>query len=88
MGVKALPRKEFYMNNENTTLRAALYMRYSSVARNDGFSIEAQQKALKKYARANNYIVTKEYIDKAKTGTNANRPQFQKMIEDSKKRFI
>lgn len=85
------------MNNNDTfssiptskgIIRVVLYMRYSSVAQNDGFSIEAQQKALTKYAKSNNYYIVDEYIDRAKTGRNANRPEFQRMIDDSKKNLF
>ena len=36
----------------------------------------------------NNYTIVGEYIDRALTGTNDNRAQFQKMIEDSNKRYF
>lgn len=62
---------------------AAEYCRYSSSAQDDGYSIEAQQKAITNFAKVNGYELKYSYIDKAKTGTNANRPQFQKMIEDA-----
>lgn len=66
------------------SVNVALYMRYSSAAQNDGYSIEAQQKALRRYCRDKNYTIVEEYIDRACTGTNANREEFQRMIEDSK----
>lgn len=64
---------------------AAEYCRYSSSAQDDGYSIEAQQKAIANFAMSNGYDVQYSYIDKARTGTNANRPEFQRMIEDAKK---
>ena len=63
---------------------AAEYCRYSSSAQDDGFSIEAQQKAIASFAVSNGYDIQYSYIDRAKTGTNANRPEFQRMIEDAK----
>ena len=36
--------------------------------------------------KKNNYTIINEYIDRATTGTNDNREQFQKMIEDSSKK--
>ncbi len=75
-------------NSATKPIRVVLYMRYSSVAQNDGFSIAAQTKALKKYAQTNNYYIVDEYIDRAKTGRNANRPEFQRMIDDSKKNLF
>ncbi len=61
-------------------------MRYSSHAQDDGFSIEAQEKAIKKFAEENNLDLQYIYCDKAKTGTNANRPEFQQMMSDAKKK--
>lgn len=63
-------------------------MRYSSHAQDDGFSIEAQEKAIKKYADEHGYDLQYYYCDKAKTGTNSKRPEFQKMIADSKKKIF
>lgn len=63
---------------------AAEYCRYSSSAQDDGYSIEAQQKAIANFAAVNGYDIQYSYIDRARTGTNANRPEFQRMIEDAK----
>lgn len=63
-------------------------MRYSSHAQDNGFSIEAQEKAIKKYADEHGYDLQYYYCDKAKTGTNSKRPEFQKMIADSKKKIF
>lgn len=63
---------------------AAEYCRYSSSAQDDGYSIEAQQKAIANFALSNGYDIQYSYVDKARTGTNANRPEFQRMIEDAK----
>ena len=41
-------------------------MRYSSHAQYDGFSIEAQEKAIKKYADEHGYDLQYYYCDKAK----------------------
>lgn len=67
---------------------AACYMRYSSHAQDDGFSIEAQEKAIKRYALENGYDLQYFYCDKAKTGTNSRRPEFQRMIGDVKKKLF
>lgn len=71
--------------NKKLNNRVVLYMRYSSNAQDDGNSIEAQRKALYKYVADNNLEVVEEYVDKAKTGTNSNRPEFIRMMSDSKK---
>lgn len=72
----------------NNTITAACYMRYSSHAQDDGFSIEAQEKAIKRYAEEHGYDLQYYYCDKAKTGTNSKRPEFLKMIEDAKKKMF
>ncbi len=64
---------------------AVIYARYSSDKQND-MSIEGQIAECRKYAEANGLLVVKEYIDRAYSATTDRRPEFQKMIEDSKKR--
>lgn len=59
------------------------YMRYSSENQRDGFSIEAQQRAIKDYCSRKGWTIVHEYIDEAKTGTSDNREQFQQMIADA-----
>ena len=46
-------------------------------------SIDAQLRACRDYAKRNNLIIVGEYIDRGKSATTANRPEFQRMIEDS-----
>lgn len=62
----------------------AIYARYSSNNQRDE-SIEAQIRAIEEYAKRNNIQIVKVYVDKALTGTNDRRPEFQQMIEDSSK---
>ena len=62
---------------------AALYARVSS-DRQD-LSVSAQLRALKEYAEANGYSVSREYVDEAESGRVADRPQFRKMIEEGSK---
>ena len=66
---------------ENT---AVIYARYSSVNQREE-SIEAQVRACQEYAQRNGLKVIDVYADSAKTGTNAERENFQRMIEDSGK---
>ena len=61
------------------------YMRYSSENQRDGYSIEAQQKAIREYCERKGWTIVHEYIDEAKTGTNDNREHFQEMISDASK---
>lgn len=62
----------------------ALYCRLS---RDDGMegdsnSVSNQKKLLSKYAKENGFTNTRFYVDDGYTGTNFNRPGFQKMLED------
>ncbi len=38
------------------------------------------------YAQKNNILILNTYIDRAMTGTNDNRPDFQRMIKDSSRK--
>ncbi len=66
-------------------INAVIYTRYSSHTQREE-SIEGQLKVCHEYAKRNNINVIGEYADRAMTGTNDNRPSFQKMLEDSNKR--
>ena len=60
---------------------AALYARVSSERQDVDLSVSAQLRALKDYAKANGYLVAREYVDEAESGRVADRPQFREMIE-------
>lgn len=62
---------------------AVVYARYSSHGQNEQ-TIEGQIRVCKEYAEHHNLNIINIYVDKHKTGTDVNRPQFQKMIEDAK----
>ncbi|OLN33846.1 Recombinase [Desulfosporosinus metallidurans] len=64
-------------------INVVAYVRYSSDGQREE-SIEAQIRAIKEYAKRNNLNIVAIYIDRAKTATNDNRNDFQKMIADSK----
>lgn len=63
--------------------RVALYARYSSDNQREE-SIEAQLTILHKFCADNGYTVVAEYCDRAKSATTSNRPEFLRMIDDSK----
>ena len=63
---------------------AVIYARYSSAGQRET-SIEGQLSVCRDYALKLGYTVIKEYIDRARTGTNDKRPAFQRMIDDSEK---
>jgi site-specific DNA recombinase len=65
--------------------KAALYARVSSVGQVEkDLSIPAQLSALKKYAAEHNITVVAEFVDEAETGTDADRPDFQRLISSAK----
>ncbi len=68
-------------------MNVVIYARYSSHNQTEA-SIEGQLKVCYEYAKRNNYNIIGEYIDRAMTGTNDNRPEFLKMIEDSNRRHF
>jgi len=62
---------------------AVIYARYSPGPNQTEYSIEGQLKECYAFAKRMDYTVIREYIDRATTGTNDKRLQFQKMIVDS-----
>lgn len=68
-------------------MNVVIYARYSSHNQTEQ-SIEGQILVCNEYAKKNNYTIVGEYIDRALTGTNDNRPEFKKMIEDSNKKYF
>jgi site-specific DNA recombinase len=62
--------------------RAVAYCRYSSDMQRQE-SIDAQLRAIYEYAGRNGMTIVHEYIDRAKSATSADRPEFQRMIRDS-----
>ncbi|HCX64866.1 MAG TPA: recombinase family protein, partial [Eubacteriaceae bacterium] len=64
---------------------AVVYARYSSDNQRDA-SIDAQLRAIHDYANKNNILIIREYIDRAKSGTTDQRPEFLEMINDSKEK--
>jgi DNA invertase Pin-like site-specific DNA recombinase len=59
-----------------------IYARYSSDSQTEQ-SIEGQLRVCEEYAQKNNILILNTYIDRAMTGTNDNRPDFQRMLKDS-----
>ncbi len=64
---------------------AVIYARYSSDNQTEQ-SIEGQLRVCEQYAKNNDIVILNTYIDRAMTGTNDNRPDFQQMIKDSSKK--
>ena len=68
-------------------LRAVIYARYSSSSQREE-SIEGQIRDCTEYAERNGYTLIGCYADRAISGRTDNRPDFQRMIEDSKKKLF
>lgn len=64
---------------------AVIYARYSSDSQNEQ-SIEGQLRVCEEYAKRNDIIILNTYIDRAMTGRNDNRPDFQRMLKDSSRK--
>ncbi len=64
---------------------AVIYARYSSDNQSEQ-SIDGQLRVCNEYAKNNDIIILDTYIDRAMTGTNDNRPDFQRMIKDSSRK--
>lgn len=64
---------------------AVIYARYSCDQQTEQ-SIDGQLRVCEDYAQRNGILILNTYIDRAMTGTNDNRPDFQRMIKDSSRR--
>ncbi len=72
------------MNHQSDAVPAALYARVSSDRQDVDLSVAAQLRALRDYAERNGYVVAREYIDEAESGRIADRPQFQRMLDEAR----
>lgn len=64
---------------------AVIYARYSSERQTEQ-SIEGQLHVCNDYTKRNDLVIVGTYIDRAMTGTNDNREDFQRMLKDSDKK--
>lgn len=64
---------------------AVVYARYSCDNQTEQ-SIEGQLRVCEQYAKNNDILIVEKYIDRAMTGTNDHRPDFQRMMKDSAKK--
>ena len=64
---------------------AVIYARYSSDNQTEQ-SIEGQLRVCQEYAKSHDILILDTYIDRAMTGTNDNRADFQRMMRDSAKK--
>ena len=75
--------------NENMGI-TALYCRLSrdDGTEGDSNSVANQKKLLSKYAKEHGFSNTRFYVDDGYTGTNFNRPDFQRMLDDMEMGYI
>ena len=73
------------MKQQDDYTPVALYARVSSDRQDVDLSVSAQLRALRDYAQKNGYLVAREYVDEAESGRIADRPQFQKMLNEASK---
>jgi DNA invertase Pin-like site-specific DNA recombinase len=68
-------------------MNVVIYARFSCHSQTEA-SIEGQLKECKDYAKKNNYTIVGEYIDRGISATTDSRPEFQRMINDSAKKYF
>lgn len=60
-----------------------IYTRVSTTAQTEGYSLDAQQEKLRKYAEYKNLEIAREYCDAGKSGKSiTGRPEFTQMLQD------
>ena len=74
--------------NETTLKRAAIYTRVSTIEQVDeGFSLDAQERALREYCERNDYEVVKHYPEKGRSGKDIKgRPEMTALLADVARR--
>ena len=65
--------------------KAVLYARFSSDNQRDE-SIDAQLRAMTKFCQDNEVVMVGEYVDRAKSATTDDRPEFLRMISDAEQK--
>ncbi|HMM00847.1 MAG: recombinase family protein [Bacilli bacterium] len=68
-------------------IKAVIYARFSSSKQSEQ-SIEGQLRICNLFAKENDFKIVNNYIDRAASGTNDNRLEFQRMIKDSSKNLF
>ena len=68
-------------------MKAVIYARYSSERQTEQ-SIEGQLRECTEFAEQNDITIIGSYIDRAKTGRNDNRAEFQRMLRDSSQKIF
>ena len=77
------PKKKKAVEADGVYNRAVIYARFSPGPNQRDESIEGQVRECKAVAKTHGLMVIHEYIDKRMTGTNDERPSFQRMLRDA-----
>lgn len=72
-------------SHKKAFIKAVAYCRFSSEMQHED-SINAQLVAINEYASRKNLILVEEFIDRAKSATTDQRPEFLRMINSAKKK--
>lgn len=65
-------------------MRVVTYSRVSTEEQaQDGFSLQAQQKRMRAYARSRGWEIVEEYVEKGQSGRTIERPEYLRMMEES-----
>lgn len=73
------------LNCSTEQTKAVIYARYSSHGQQEQ-SIDGQLRDCYAFAERQGYMIVGEYIDRALTGRNDDRPDFQRMLADARKK--
>lgn len=81
------------MQSKKSKEQVGITALYCRLSRDDGTegdsnSVANQKKLLTKYAKENGFGNTRFYVDDGYTGTNFNRPGFQKLLEDMEMGYV
>ena len=83
-----MPKKDSKKTTRSTN-KAAIYVRVSTEEQaKEGFSLAAQEQALKDHAKLLGYDVYKIYKDEGKSAKDMHRPAMQQMLKDAEKRYF
>lgn len=75
------------INSTQNNNRAALYIRVSTEEQaQEGWSIDAQERALRNFCQTKDWQVVEIFKDEGRTGTNTDRPGFQAMLQAARNR--
>ncbi|MCI2111651.1 MAG: recombinase family protein [Bacilli bacterium] len=75
-------KKKVFYDDNRPVKKCVLYLRYSSEGQREE-SIEGQRRENTNFCKRSGIEIVGEYIDRAKSATTDNRPEFQRMVRES-----